>query len=184
MAIRRIAQLGDPVVRATSSPVDLAQLHSDRLQLLIDDMIETMRDADGVGIAAPQVRVGQRIFAIEVRDLARYKNAELYPLTVVVNPTLTPLTEERPESWEGCLSVIGLRGRVPRFTSVRIDGYDRSGAQLSITVKGFPAIVAQHETDHLNGLVFLDRMTDMSSLTFEREWLRYHVADETAQSTK
>lgn len=175
MAIHRVAQLGHPAIRSNATPVLDSEIGTQELRRLVADLVDTMRDYGGVGIGAPQIRVAKRIFVIEVRDTSRYQNAEPFPLTVVLNPTLM-LGGTEQETWEGCLSVEGLRGRVPRSTQVLLSGLDPEGAPLRLELQGFPAIVAQHEFDHLNGLVYLDRMTDMSSLTFLEEFQRYHRA--------
>lgn len=172
MAIHRVAQLGHPAIRSKATAVLDPEIGTRELRRLVADLIDTMRDYGGVGIAAPQIRVTKRLFVIEVRDASRYQNAEPFPLTVVVNPSLE-LDGTEQEEWEGCLSVEGLRGRVPRSTQVLLSGLDAEGAPLRLELQGFPAIVAQHEFDHLNGLVYLDRMTDMSSLTFLDEYQRY-----------
>lgn len=174
MAILRVAQLGHPVLRAEAEPVSPEEIGSGELNSLIGDMIDTMRDYAGVGIAAPQVRVSKRLFVIEVRGTDRYGNAELFPLTVVLNPTLTFPTDEQSHDWEGCLSAEGLRGLVPRYTRAHLEGLDQDGVALSLDLEGFPAIVAQHETDHLDGRLYLDRMTDLKSLGFLDELARYH----------
>ncbi|MEX2586765.1 MAG: peptide deformylase [Actinomycetota bacterium] len=181
MSILRVAQLGHPVLRAEAAPVSLAEIGSAELNRLIQDMIDTMRDYGGVGIAAPQVRVSKRLFIIEVRSADRYDNAERYPLTVVLNPTLSFPTDEQHSDWEGCLSAEGLRGLVPRYRHAHLEGLDETGAPLRRELKGFPAIVAQHEMDHLNGMVYLDHMKDMTSLMFLDELRRYHrtTGDET-----
>lgn len=176
MAILRVSQLGHPVLRAEATPVPASEIGTPELDALIGDLIDTMRDYSGVGIAAPQVRVSKRLFVIEVRNADRYRNAELFPLTVVINPTLSFPTGEPRHDWEGCLSVEGLRGLVPRFTQVHLEGVDRAGAPLSLDLEGFPAIVAQHETDHLNGIVYLDRMQGLASLSFLDELNRYQQA--------
>jgi peptide deformylase len=176
VTIIRIAQLGDPMIRRPAEPVEFEAIRTAEVQRLIDDMIETMREADGVGIAAPQVSVLQQIFAMEVRDQARYTEAELFPLTVFINPVLEVVRADWREGWEGCLSVQGLRGYVRRYRAVRIQGLTREARPMEVALEGFPAVVAQHECDHLEGLVYLDRMADLKSLSFEREYRRYHAA--------
>jgi len=173
MAILKVARLGHPVLRQVARPVDLAELATPALQRLIDDMIETMREYDGVGLAAPQVHEPRQIAVIEVHANPRYPHAPAVPLTVVVNPVVTPLTDEQVEDWEGCLSVPDLRGRVPRWGAVRLEGYDRHGQRLELTAKDFFARVIQHEHDHLNGRVYLDRMRDLATLAHIAEWQKY-----------
>ena len=182
MAIRKIAQLGEPVLRQRAREVTREELRSPALQTLIDDMIETMHDADGAGLAAPQVYESLAIAVIEVQKNPRYPSVASIPLTVLVNPRVTPLVssaageslrdEEAIEVYEGCLSVTGLRGRVRRPRRVRVQAWDRRGEPLDFEWQGFQAAVVQHECDHLNGTVFLDR-ADPQSLTFLREYERH-----------
>ena len=178
MAIRKIAQLGEPLLRQPSLPVPLGELHGQRLQSLIDDMIETMRDADGAGLAAPQVYEPLRLTVIEVSESRRYPAFEPVPLTVLVNPVVIPdvgpdLAEsDVVEMYEGCLSVPGVRGSVRRPRRVRVTAHDRLGQRLEFTWEGVRAAIVQHEVDHLDGVLFVDR-ADPRSLTFLREYERY-----------
>ena len=149
------------------------QIRSAEVQQFIDDMVETMREYDGAGLAANQVHVPRQIAVIEVQKNPRYPEAAEIPLTVLVNPVVTPLTEETEEGWEGCLSVPDMRGVVPRFTSVRLECLDREGQPVSLVAKEFFARVIQHETDHLNGIVYVDRIRDMRTLSHIAEWQRY-----------
>jgi len=123
-------------------------------------MIETMREYNGAGLAAPQVHVLRQICVIEVSENPRYPEAPSIPLTVLVNPVLTPMTEDVVEGWEGCLSVPDMRGMVPRYTSVRLEAYDREGRRIEGEAKEFFARVIQHETDHLHGMLYIDRLDD------------------------
>ncbi len=175
MAILKVARLGHPILRKVAAPVSPEAILSPEVQRLIDDMIETMREYDGAGLAAPQVHVSKQITVYEVAENPRYPEADTIPLTVLINPRLTPLTEEMAEDWEGCLSVPDLRGRVPRYTRVRVEAYDRRGKKLQYVAEGFHARVVQHETDHLHGKVYLDRMRSLESLSFLREFVRYHA---------
>lgn len=182
MAIRKIAQLGEPVLRQKARPLELQELGTPRIQALIQDLIETMHDADGAGLAAPQVYESVQLAVIEVRQNPRYPTAETIPLTILVNPRLTPILEQSsPEAladrdaitvYEGCLSVTGLRGRVRRPRKVRVQAFDAQGRALDFVWEGFRAAVVQHETDHLNGVLFIDR-ADPRTLTFLREYERY-----------
>jgi len=179
VAIRKIAQLGEPLLRERSSPVSLDELRSERLQTLIDDMIETMRDADGAGLAAPQIYEPLRLAVIEVNDNPRYPMLPPVPLTVLVNPIVTPEVpsgelgpSDSVEMFEGCLSVPGVRGRVRRPRRVRVTAHDRSGRPLEFTWEGVRAAIVQHELDHLDGVLFVDR-ADPRSLTFLREYERH-----------
>lgn len=167
------------MLRRRAEEVPPAEIASARIQSLIDDMIETMRDADGAGIAAPQVNESLRISVIEVTRNPRYPDFPGIPLTVLVNPLIEPLVGTAPLAdrdsivmYEGCLSVNGIRGRVRRPRKVRVRGLDREGRALDFTWEGVPAAVVQHETDHLDGVLFVDR-AEPRSLTFLREYERY-----------
>jgi peptide deformylase len=140
-------------------------------------MIETMYDYDGAGLAAPQVHVSKQIVVMEVSQNPRYPNAPAIPLTVYINPEITPLTEEMDEDWEGCLSVPGLRGRVPRYTKIRLRAYDRDGQRVDFVAEGFHARVIQHECDHLWGKLYIDRVRDTTSLTFMEEFMKFGLRD-------
>ena len=175
MAILKVAQLGNPVLRKQCAEITFGQLRSPEIQQLIDDMIATMREYDGVGIAAPQVHVGLRIIVMEVLANPRYPSEAKYPLTVIVNPVLLEKGIEVVDGWEGCLSIPGLRGLVPRSYAVTVRGLDRSGENIDLPLVGFPARVVQHEIDHLDGIVFLDRMQGLSTLTFQHEFEKFHV---------
>ncbi len=148
-------------------------MQSASLQKFIDDMIETMKEYDGVGLAADQVHESMQIAVLEVAENPRYPNKPKVPLTVLINPKITPLTDEIEEDWEGCLSIPDLRGRVPRSKSIRVRAWDREGTPLEFDAVDFHARVIQHEWDHLNGKVYLDRMRDFSTLTFLPEFARY-----------
>ena len=178
MAILKVARLGHPVLRQPANPVPIGQIRSAETQRLIDDMVETMREYNGAGLAAPQVHVLQQICVIEVHGNPRYPDAPAIPLTVLINPVVTSLTEEMEDGWEGCLSVPDMRGVVPRFTSVRLEGLDREGNPVDVVAKEFFARVIQHETDHLHGRVYLDRMRDLSTLAHLAEWNRYWLGNQ------
>jgi peptide deformylase len=182
MAILKVARLGHPVLRQKALPVPAGEIRSPETQRLIDDMVETMREYNGAGLAAPQVHVLTQICVIEVNENPRYPDAPNIPLTVLINPVLTPLTNGMEDGWEGCLSVPDMRGMVPRFTSVRLDAYDREGRRIEGEAKEFFARVIQHETDHLHGMVYLDRMRDLSTLThlaeWNKHWLGIHEQDD------
>ena len=173
MAILKVARLGHPVLRQQAEPVAPADIRSAHVQQLIDDMIETMHEYDGAGLAANQVHVPRRIAVIEVGKNPRYPDASEIPLTVVINPVVTPLTEETEDGWEGCLSVPDMRGLVPRYTGVRLECLDREGKAVDLVAKEFFARVIQHETDHLNGIVYVDRIRDMRTFSHIAEWQRY-----------
>ena len=173
MAILKVARLGHPVLRQEAQPLTIDEIRSPDTQRFIDDLIETMREYDGAGLAANQVHSLKQVCAIEVLGNPRYPDAPHVPLTVLINPIVTPLTEELEEGWEGCLSVPDMRGRVPRFTTVRLEALDRAGERIDVVAKEFFARVIQHETDHLKGIVYVDRMRDLSSLSYIAEWQRY-----------
>ena len=173
MAILKVARLGHPVLRQVAWPVPVQEIRSAEVQRLIDDMIETMREYDGAGLAANQVHTLRQVAVIEVAGNPRYPDAPDVPLTILVNPVVTLLTVEIEEGWEGCLSVPDMRGRVPRCTAVRLECYDREARRIEIVAKDFFARVVQHETDHLNGIVYVDRMRDLSSLSFIAEWQKH-----------
>ena len=169
MAILKVARLGHPVLREKAQPVPLEAIRSAEVQRLIDDMVETMREYDGAGLAANQVHALLQVAVIEVGANPRYPDAPHIPLTVVVNPVVTPLTDELEEGWEGCLSVPGLRGAVSRFSMIRYHGFDQFGKPIDRVAEGFHARVVQHECDHLDGILYPQRMTDMSRFGFNEE---------------
>jgi peptide deformylase len=173
MSILKVTRLGHPVLRQMTRDLAPKDIQTPALQKLIDDMIETMKEYDGVGLAADQVHESKQICVLEVADNPRYPNKSKVPLTVLINPRITPLTEETEEDWEGCLSIPDLRGRVPRYKSIRVQALDRDGKTLDFTANDFHARVIQHEYDHLNGKVYLDRMEDLATLTFLQEFSRY-----------
>jgi peptide deformylase len=169
MAVLKIAHLGHPILRQVAEPVSPEAIRSPEIQQLIQDMLETMADADGAGLAAPQVHVSKRVVIYGVEENPRYPDADSVPLTVLINPRITPVGTEEDEDWEGCLSVPDLRGRVSRFTRVRVEAYGHDGRQLRFEADGFHARVVQHECDHLDGILYPQRMTDMRTFGFTRE---------------
>jgi peptide deformylase len=180
MAIRKIAQMGEPVLRNPTRELDPRELGTPEIERLIEDMIETMHDAGGVGIAAPQVYAPLRLCVMELASNPRYPDLPSFPITVLVNPVVEPMVknphapapEDTVTMYEGCLSVQGIRGRVRRPRKVRLTALDRSGAPLEMVLEGPLASVIQHETDHLHGTLFVDR-ADPKTLTFLREYERY-----------
>lgn len=178
MSILLIREMGDPVLREVAREVGEEELAGEEIQRLIDDMIETMRAADGAGLAAPQVGVPLRIAVIEVREgNPRYPYKPPIPLTVIVNPALHPLDEVTFATNEGCLSMPNLRGDLARFENIGVRYLDREGEPHEETWRGLTAGTFQHETDHLDGILFVDRMVDMSSLSTWAEFER-HGKDE------
>ncbi|HEY3067532.1 MAG TPA: peptide deformylase [Methylomirabilota bacterium] len=177
MAILKVARLGHPVLRQPAQPLSVEEIRSPDTQRFIDDMIDTMREYDGAGLAANQVHTPKQIAVIELQGNLRYPDAPQIPLTVIINPVVTPLTDEMEEGWEGCLSVPDMRGRVPRHVAVRLSYHDREGRPQSVIAKDFFARVIQHETDHLNGIVYLDRMRDLSTLAHIAEWNKHWLGN-------
>lgn len=165
MALRPVLKMGEPLLRQVAAPV--TQFGTAELAALVRDMDDTMRALSGAGIAAPQIGVGLRVVIFEVQSNPRYPQVMPVPYTVLVNPVLTPLGEEQEEGWEGCLSVPGLRGLVPRFRRVRYQGFDASGMPIDRSVEGFHARVVQHEVDHLDGVLYPQRVRDLRNLGFE-----------------
>jgi peptide deformylase len=173
MSILKVTRLGHPVLRKVTEAVARRDLKSPALQKFIDDMVVTMKEYDGVGLAADQVFESIQIAVLEVADNPRYPDKPQVPLTVLVNPKITPLSDATEDDWEGCLSIPDLRGRVPRYKSIRVQALDRKGHELDFIANDFHARVIQHEFDHLNGKVYLDRMRDLTTLTFLQEFARY-----------
>ncbi len=173
MALLPIVTLGDPFLREPSREVMVEDLPS--MQPFIDDLVETMVHANGAGLAAPQVGHGVRICAIWVKDNPRYPYKPNWPLTILVNPVLTPLSPETFVNYEGCLSVPNLRGEVERFAEIRVDALDRTGKPVGYEVRGLTAGTFQHECDHLDGLVFVDRVFNTKSLATWAEFEKHHM---------
>lgn len=163
MAIREILEIGHPILAGRASEVELAKISSSEVQGWIDDMIDTMRAANGAGIAANQVGIPYRLFVIEVGDNPRYPYKPKVPLTVVINPTIKFLTDETFVSNEGCLSVPQMRGDVNRHVEIEVSYLDRIGQEVKQTIKGYSACTWQHEYDHLDGVLFPHRVTDLQS---------------------
>jgi peptide deformylase len=170
--ILKVARIGHPVIRSAARDVPSEVLASPEFQHLVDDMVDTMHEYDGVGLAGPQVHVGLRVAVLEVPASDERARAAV-PLTVLVNPVVTPIGDEKEPAWEGCLSIPDLRGVVPRWKRLRLDALDRQGQPYTVEADGFFARVIQHECDHLEGGVYLDRMEGMRSLSFLREFERF-----------
>lgn len=166
MAVRPILKMGTPSLFETSRPWPADRFGSPELKQLLVDMKETMVAANGAGLAAPQIGENVRVVIFEVGDNPRYPGRERIPFTVLINPVLTPLGDERAEDWEGCLSVPGLRGKVTRAAKLRYTGFDALGNPIDRTVDRFHARVVQHEVDHLDGILYPMRMSDLSQLGF------------------
>lgn len=173
MTLLKIAQIGTPILRERAREVTREELESPAFQQFVDDLVETMRDASGAGLAAIQVYNPIRVCAIEVGDNPRYPYKPKIPLTVLVNPVLTPLSDERFDNYEGCLSVPDLRGVVSRYAELRVQAWDRHGNAIDREVRGITAGTFQHEVDHLDATLFVDRVTDPRSLCTWKEFTRH-----------
>lgn len=174
MTLRKIASIGHPILRQEARPLTREELRSAETQAFIDDLVETMHDARGAGLAANQVHVPLQICALEVRDNPRYPYKPNIPLTVLVNPVLEPIGDETFDNYEGCLSVPDLRGLVKRFVHLRVRAWDRHGNDLEREVHGLTAGTYQHEVDHLRGVLFVDRVEDPTTLCTWAEFERHH----------
>jgi peptide deformylase len=173
MAILKVARLGHPVLRRVADPIPKKEIKSDNIQSLIDDMFETMDEYEGIGLAGPQVH--RSIQILVTGDISHPDNDDelIVERSAIINPEITFLTEEETSFYEGCLSVPDLRGKVSRPCRIRLRALDRDGKKIDRELEGFAAIVCQHEVDHLHGVMFIDRMRDMSTLAFLREHERY-----------
>jgi len=169
----RIAQIGHPILRQPTRMLTREELLSEEIQSFLDDLVETMREASGAGLAANQVYQSLRICAVEVRNNSRYPYRPNIPLTILVNPVLTPASDETFINYEGCLSVPNLRGQVRRHCEVHVEALDREGNSISTVVKGMTAATYQHEVDHLDGRIFLDRVEDPNSVVTLENFQRY-----------
>jgi peptide deformylase len=167
MAVREVLRMGHPVLRERAKPVEA--FGTPELRALLQDMQDTMAHRNGAGLAAPQIGVSQRVVIFGVDHNPRYPDAESVPFTVLVNPKITMLTRDVEEDWEGCLSVPGMRGIVPRYTKLRYSGFDIEGNPIERVAEGFHARVVQHECDHLDGILYPQRMTDLSRFGFNEE---------------
>ena len=165
MAARRVLKMGNPLLYQTAEPV--TQFDTPELDALIADMFDTMAALNGAGLAAPQIGVSKRVVIFGFEANPRYPDAEPIPTTVLINPAIEPIGDTTEEGWEGCLSVPGLRGLVPRYVNIRYTGYDQQGRPIDRTVAGFHARVVQHECDHLDGILFPMRLKDIRKMGFE-----------------
>ena len=184
MTVRLVTTLGDPILREKATPVDPGELESEAMQSLIDDLVETMRYYRGAGLAAPQVMAPVRVVAIEVNANPRYPYKPDIPLTVLVNPEIEALDDELFDNYEGCLSVPGLRGVTQRLVQIGVRALDRHGRLFEREVRGLSAVTYQHEVDHLDGRLFVDLVTDTSTLATWEQFERFHSAEFTARATE
>ena len=174
MSILKVARMGHPVLRQRARPLDRAALKQPLVQKLIDDMIDTMHEYHGVGLAAPQIHEGVRLF-VALLDEEPGPDSDA---VAVINPEIVPQGTTTQEGWEGCLSIPDIRGMVPRHTDITLRALDRNGKNFELRLRGFPARVAQHETDHLDGILFFDRMRSMETLTFLEEFSRFWTKED------
>jgi peptide deformylase len=182
MAILKVARMGHPVLRARARALNPSDIRSPEIQRLIDDMFETMHEYQGVGLAAPQVHESVRLFVAGFSpgsdDDDDDDDGRKVPLVALINPEIRIVSETMADDWEGCLSIPDIRGRVPRATQILVQAYDRKGKRVEIRAGGFTARVIQHETDHLDGILFFDRMKSFETLTFLDEFGRYWSREE------
>jgi peptide deformylase len=171
--ILKVARLGHPAIRSAARTVDPAMIKSLEFQRLLDDMVDTMREYSGVGLAAPQVHLSIQVAVLEVSHHPRYPDMPEVPLTYLINPQVTVLDPALVEDWEGCLSIPEMRGLAPRYKQLRVIALGRLAEQLDFVASDFHARVIQHETDHLKGEVYLDRMPHLRSLSHLAEWQRF-----------
>ena len=174
MSILKVARMGHPVLRRKARPLGPDEIRSPAFQQLIDDLFETMAECQGIGLAAPQVHEGVRLF------VAGYDEGEVQgvPRMALINPEITVVDETVTEDWEGCLSIPDIRGRVPRPREIRVRALDRVGKRIEVQARGYTARVIQHETDHLDGILFFDRMTSFETLTYLDEFGRFWSDDD------
>ena len=178
MAVRKVIRMGHPSLRIPAEDYPADKIGTPEFELLIQDMHETLHAYGGIGLAAPQIDVGYRIAIIEIENTqTRYGEVEHTPFDVYINPTITPLQGDSAGYWEGCLSVPGMMGYVERPQSIRVDYTDRSGNPAVKEAHGFLATVFQHEFDHLDGILYVDRIEDRSLFSFEEEYLTFHAGD-------
>jgi peptide deformylase len=171
MSILKVARMGHPVLRQKARALEKHEMKSPVLQQLIDDMFETMHEYSGIGLAAPQVHEPLRVFVAHLDPNGRGEGDP----TAIINPEITVVGDRTIEGWEGCLSIPDIRGLVPRAFDIRVTALDRQGKRIEFTAQDFPARVIQHETDHLDGVLFFDRMRTFESLTYMEEFSRYHA---------
>ena len=175
----KIARMGHPVLRQRASSVDPAQIADPEFQDFIDSMLATMHEYDGVGLAAPQVHVSKRV--VVFHEGAGLVGQDDEPITALINPEIEPVGDDMAAMWEGCLSVPGLRGRVTRPAAIRVRALDRTGRPVDLELEDFDAVVTQHECDHLDGILYVDRLDDSTQLAFEKEFERFLQEDAEAE---
>ena len=177
MSILKVARMGHPVLRSRAQAIPTSEIKSATVQRLIDDMMDTMVEYHGIGLAAPQVHEGLRLFVAVLEPGDGSDNDEPAEPIAIINPEIIVVGTDVVEDWEGCLSIPDIRGRVPRAREIKVRAFDRKGERIELHARNFPARVIQHETDHLDGVLFFDRMKSFESLTFLDEYARYWVKD-------
>lgn len=173
MSVLKIARIANPVLRKVAKPLTQEEIKNKDIQKLIENMIETMEDYNGVGLAAPQVSESLRIIVIKVPKMAEFPESEEIGTTVIINPEIKPLSDEKFRLWEGCLSIPDLIGEVGRTNKIQISGFSQKGKYFTLNLTSFASAVAQHEFDHLMGILYIDRIEDMKKFSFTREYDRY-----------
>jgi peptide deformylase len=176
MSILKVARMGNPVLRAKARAVEPSEIRQPGFQKFIDDMIETMNEYRGIGLAAPQVHEGVRLIVVGIQHDDEDQESDIHILPLI-NPEVTPVGADLVEGWEGCLSIPEVRGRVPRAPVIQVRFLDRRGKRVESTLDGFAARVVQHETDHLDGVLFIDRMRSFDSLTYLEEYGKFWAKD-------
>ncbi|MAU71752.1 MAG: peptide deformylase [Pseudozobellia sp.] len=173
MASLEVIRMGNPNLRKVCETVEIEEIQRPEFQTFLKNLVSTMRVKNGVGIAAPQVDVLKRVFVIEIEDNPRYPNRVNFPIVIAINPEIEVISDQKIDSWEGCLSIPGIRGQLKRHQKIRLKALNEDGENFELELENFPAIVAQHELDHLNGVLFIDRMEDLKTLAFEEEYNSY-----------
>lgn len=181
MAVREVIKIGNPLLLQVSEPV--TNFNSPELEALISDMFDTMADLNGAGLAAPQIGVLKRVVIFGIEENPRYPDAEPVPATILINPVIKPLGRATEDDWEGCLSVPDMRGLVPRYSRIRYSGVDQFGQPIDRKVSGFHARVVQHECDHLDGILYPQRIRDMRMFGLESEIFKESGSESAAQQT-
>ncbi len=174
MAVRPVLEIGHPVLASRAQEIDPASIGTDQVQGWVDDLIDTMRERNGAGIAANQIGIAHRLFVVEVGENPRYPYKPAFPLTVMINPRISFLSAKRFRNYEGCLSIPNFRGEVERCPEIRVEGLDRHGQALDFEVRGVSAGTFQHEQDHLDGILYTDKLVEAHSLCTLAEFTERH----------
>jgi peptide deformylase len=182
MSIRKVARMGHPVLREKTKKINPKEIKSAEIKTLIQDLVDTMEEYGGIGIAAPQIHESKAVAIIRMDTGSEtYKDANGEPITVFINPEIKVIDEKTQECWEGCLSVPGLRGLVARPRKVQVVYLDETSEEQELTIDGFGATVVQHELDHLSGTLYVDKIADKTKLMFEEEYIKYHQSDDSPE---